>query len=165
MAKTKKALVKLLRERDGDICGICGLTFTHWKGISEYKGQFKDLGITIDHIIPKSKNGQNTISNYKLAHLACNNLRGDDEISDTLIELCRKTIELREYAEFYLAERKTRAKGIARGLDRVNCLLKLAREGIAKLEIISNPQVIVLPHREADNEFVSESTPQLHVLL
>jgi len=54
---TSKQRAKLLA-RDGDECWFCG----------------RALGddITIEHLVPKSKGGGNTLDNYALAHAVCN---------------------------------------------------------------------------------------------
>lgn len=61
---SKKASKRVeLAERDGTDCWFCG----------------KDMGAdrTLEHLVPKSKGGPNTLDNYVLAHGACNRLAAD----------------------------------------------------------------------------------------
>jgi 5-methylcytosine-specific restriction endonuclease McrA len=59
-----------LRERDGDLCWLCGkpMVFDSRKN--------KPDAATIDHIVPQSHGGQTTMANLRLAHKLCNNRRG-----------------------------------------------------------------------------------------
>lgn len=61
--------LKAVRERDKDICQICG-------GIVDdtaiKNGHIRKLYPTVDHIIPLSKGGSHTWDNVQLAHMACN---------------------------------------------------------------------------------------------
>lgn len=52
-----------LLERDGDQCWFCG----HAMGEDK----------TIEHLVPKSAGGRNSLANYALAHRACNNHAAD----------------------------------------------------------------------------------------
>jgi len=55
------ALIDILRQRDGEFCGVCGGAL---------------LGrIQIDHILPVSEGGVTRIDNLRLAHPSCNNAR------------------------------------------------------------------------------------------
>lgn len=50
--------------KDGDLhCGICG--------------EIIKKGWTVDHIIPKSRGGNNDLSNLQPTHGKCNNLKAD----------------------------------------------------------------------------------------
>jgi 5-methylcytosine-specific restriction endonuclease McrA len=58
-----------LRERDGDVCQLCGLPvvdepFPH------------PLSPTFDHIMPLSQGGLHERSNLQLAHFSCNSSKG-----------------------------------------------------------------------------------------
>ena len=58
--RSKSAITREnLRERDGDDCWFCGAPMGD--------------DCTIEHLIPKSKGGRDSLSNYALAHLKCNN--------------------------------------------------------------------------------------------
>ena len=59
-----------LRERDGDLCWICGKAMVF--GTRKNK---PDVA-SIDHIVPKVHGGPTTMANLKLAHRLCNNRRG-----------------------------------------------------------------------------------------
>lgn len=50
--------------RDGKRCAICGRKIKN----------LEDL--TVDHIVPIAKGGENVIENYQLAHKACNEAKG-----------------------------------------------------------------------------------------
>lgn len=56
--RNKRLVVRLLLERDGDMCKLCN----------------KKLGIdiSVDHIYPKSLGGSNDMENLQLAHKKCN---------------------------------------------------------------------------------------------
>lgn len=54
-----------LVNQHGAICQICTEPFE------------KARDITIDHIIPLSKGGEDTFDNYQLAHYDCNQLKAD----------------------------------------------------------------------------------------
>lgn len=51
--------------RQTNLCGICGQPITSMKDAS------------IDHIVPVSKGGSDSLKNMRLAHVRCNRLRGD----------------------------------------------------------------------------------------
>lgn len=57
-----KHRAKLLK-RDGDECWFCGLPMGD--------------DLTIEHLVPKSDGGRNTLANYALAHKKCNNAAAD----------------------------------------------------------------------------------------
>lgn len=66
--KTSRARTRAKLEllwRDGRRCAICGK-------------KIKNLDdLTIDHIIPLAKGGENVLENYQLAHRACNETKAD----------------------------------------------------------------------------------------
>lgn len=69
-----KALIRDIRRRDGDDCGICG-------GAINFDVAYPDpLSRSIDHIVPLSSGGTDETSNLQLAHLRCNILRGNREV-------------------------------------------------------------------------------------
>lgn len=59
-----------LRQRDGDVCGICGepIDFT-------LSGRHP-MGRSVDHVLPRAKGGAHTWANCQLAHLRCNLSKG-----------------------------------------------------------------------------------------
>lgn len=70
--------LRRIYDRDGGICYICGLPCNY--DDFYYKNGAFCIGAkypTIDHVIPRSKGGQNTFDNFKLAHMICNSLKGD----------------------------------------------------------------------------------------
>lgn len=54
---------RVVYERDGGNCGICG------NGVSF-------IEMTIDHIIPFSRGGEHSYANVQVAHLSCNRKKG-----------------------------------------------------------------------------------------
>lgn len=70
----RKPLYDILRDRDGDKCGICRrkINFTLRSGT---KGNPR--GPSIDHIVPRSQGGLNDLANLRCAHWACNQRRGN----------------------------------------------------------------------------------------
>lgn len=55
--------ISILIERDGNICGICGLEIT-------------EGSIHVDHIIPLSKGGEHSYGNTQITHARCNLKKG-----------------------------------------------------------------------------------------
>lgn len=64
-------IVAILRKRDGDICQYpgCGRTL-------DFDATF-DFEVTVDHWIPLSKGGEESLENYRLFEKRCNALKGD----------------------------------------------------------------------------------------
>ena len=65
-----------LRDRDGDLCGYCGVTMRF--GVEGYA----DDKASIDHIIPLSKGGDHTFDNTLLCCLLCNTRKGNLSLSE-----------------------------------------------------------------------------------
>lgn len=64
--------IEALIERDGFTCYLCEVEFT--------KSDLYSHGprrITIDHVIPRSKGGNDDMDNYGLAHFSCNQEKAD----------------------------------------------------------------------------------------
>ena len=74
--KYRSKAVQRLLERDGDCCLFCGLP----------------LGddITVEHLIAKTKGGNNSIENMALAHEVCNHEAGDMGLVDKIDLIVRK---------------------------------------------------------------------------
>lgn len=70
-SKQRAELRRLIRERDGDDCLLCGrpMDFTAHPLSPEFP--------TIEHKVAKSANGSNDIGNLTLAHRRCNEKRAD----------------------------------------------------------------------------------------
>lgn len=61
----------LLKKTSPHVCGLCG-------------HRIKERDLTVDHIIPLSRGGTNEISNLRLVHSSCNQIKGnflDEEMS------------------------------------------------------------------------------------
>ena len=70
----RRELVAYLIDRDGDRCGICA------KRVdpdirSGPRGS--DMGPSIDHVIPRSRGGEDELENLRLTHWGCNRKRGN----------------------------------------------------------------------------------------
>lgn len=68
----------ILYRRDGGICHICG-KLCDWNDFTIMEDGSLKVGAnypTRDHLIPKSKGGEHSYENIKLAHHRCNSLRG-----------------------------------------------------------------------------------------
>lgn len=57
-------------KRDGGVCWLCGMPIEH-------RHEF-----TLDHVIPKSKGGDNSYENLKVAHAYCNSVRGSKDTNE-----------------------------------------------------------------------------------
>lgn len=64
----------LIYKRDGNRCQYCGAT----------------RGLTIDHVIPKSRGGEDTWQNLVVACSKCNTKKGDKPLEQTGMKLMRK---------------------------------------------------------------------------
>ncbi|MBD5422985.1 MAG: HNH endonuclease [Mycoplasma sp.] len=54
------------------LCGICRTTILYGSHESERSQNNSRFSWNIDHIIPKSKGGTNSISNLQAVHIRCN---------------------------------------------------------------------------------------------
>lgn len=62
-------------ERDGWLCGICELPV-------DAALRFPDPGSpSLDHVLPLSRGGSHTRANTQLAHLYCNNAKGNRDVA------------------------------------------------------------------------------------
>jgi len=69
-----RALVLYLTDRDGTDCGICGETVD----ITLRSGPRGDGdGPSLDHVVPRSQGGEDTLANLRLTHWLCNRNRGN----------------------------------------------------------------------------------------
>lgn len=71
----RRRLVLRIRERDGDDCWIC-LTPMNFDVKPDQNGVIPLDYPTLDHIVPRVEQPNHDISNLKLAHPRCNELRG-----------------------------------------------------------------------------------------
>lgn len=75
---------KKLYEKQNGICYICGRKTNLDKDAKD-----KDTYATVDHIIPLSKNGTDSIDNMAIACSICNNLKGSFRYSKALSEVIK----------------------------------------------------------------------------
>ena len=70
--------IKAIYERDSGTCYLCGCTcnFNDWKPGKIRKWSAGDTYPTIDHVIPISKGGTDTLDNVRLACWKCNMSKG-----------------------------------------------------------------------------------------
>lgn len=69
-SRSAKELRALVRERDGDLCSVCGkpIDFTVAPG--------GWMGPSLEHVIPKAAGGSNELENLRLAHARpCNHAK------------------------------------------------------------------------------------------
>lgn len=75
-ARWRELLVGYLRERDGSDCRICrsAIRFDLRSGT---RGDPSGLGPSVDHVVPRSERGDDSLANLRLAHWKCNRDRGN----------------------------------------------------------------------------------------
>lgn len=70
-ARSEPYTLKEIADRDRERCGLCGRQVDMGKAVPH------PLAPTVDHVIPLSRNGDDTRVNVQLAHFRCNYLKGD----------------------------------------------------------------------------------------
>lgn len=70
-AKRKPVERTKIFERDGWVCGICG------KSVSKTLCWPHPMSVSLDHIVPLSKDGTHEPDNVQCAHLLCNSKKGN----------------------------------------------------------------------------------------
>lgn len=78
------------------VCHICGLKID--PGIVDPN---HPIFLTVDHVIPRSKNGPDHASNRKPAHRIYNNTRGNRNITEALRIICRNLAQNSIHAVVY----------------------------------------------------------------
>lgn len=58
-----------------------------------------DLSPTIDHIVPRSKGGKNTASNYQLVHQFCNGLKNNGDDSRAFSRWMKRSLTQKQVAK------------------------------------------------------------------
>ena len=88
--ENRQTILSLLRQRDGDNCGICGEPMAYDE-------------MTIDHIIDVAAGGTHEADNVQLAHASCNYAakRVTTRIYDQL-ESCQRGHDLTDPANVYV---------------------------------------------------------------
>ena len=66
-------LRKHIHKRDMGICQACGSPVQFWGRISS---PFQDPSGAVDHIFPRSRGGQNDLTNLQLLCICCNSSKG-----------------------------------------------------------------------------------------
>lgn len=70
--ETKLISARLLYQREGGVCWICG-------GMCDINADINsDYYPSVDHIVPRSLGGKDTLDNVRLAHRICNTLRSNN---------------------------------------------------------------------------------------
>jgi 5-methylcytosine-specific restriction endonuclease McrA len=70
--KQVRARLRRVRERDGDLCWLC-----LGRVPRRSRGGHRPTDQTIDHVVPRSKGGEDDDDNLRLAHRSCNHDRRD----------------------------------------------------------------------------------------
>lgn len=83
----RKLKERIIRERDGNDCWLCSRPLLHPK-VTPVKHHPKST--TFDHVITVKAGGRSHTPNLRLAHFACNNLRGHREATEELKAECRE---------------------------------------------------------------------------
>lgn len=100
-------IIKILIDRDGFVCYLCEVEFT--KADLESDGKNK---VTIDHVIPRSRGGEDDLDNYGLAHFSCNQEKADR------LWLPDGTLEPKQSRQSQLARRAHKRDILARFCER-----------------------------------------------
>jgi 5-methylcytosine-specific restriction endonuclease McrA len=75
--KLRGIKITKLIARDGMECSICGIPMNR-----KIEAPGRGDAISFDHIIPRSEGGSDRIENLRLAHRACNSIRGVDPVAE-----------------------------------------------------------------------------------
>lgn len=78
--------------RDGNICQYCG-------------DKFSTAQLTLDHVVPRSRSGQNTWENMVSCCYPCNNLKGDRTPEEAGMKLLHRPIRLTIHSKHRLLAR------------------------------------------------------------
>jgi 5-methylcytosine-specific restriction endonuclease McrA len=82
----KRAARWVVRERDGDLCWLCG------EVVVEGLPQRHRRQATLDHIIERSRGGSDELHNLALAHAGCNQDRSKPALQ-RLLEMIGRMVE------------------------------------------------------------------------
>lgn len=112
--KYRVMVISLLRERDGDDCGICGEQIPYDE-------------MSIDHIEEVWRGGSDESDNIRLAHLACNLSRGRGTLAhvDRSHSECGRGHDLNDPANVYVRPNGDRECRKCRNAN--NCVSKTQR--------------------------------------
>lgn len=69
-ANARNRYIEILRERDGENCHLCSLPML-------FHSHNRPVNASVDHLIPRSFQGCDCLSNLRLAHTICNERRGN----------------------------------------------------------------------------------------
>ena len=59
------------------LCGLCNMTILYGSHESELSQRNSRFAWNIDHIVPKSRGGDNSLRNLHAVHIMCNRSKGD----------------------------------------------------------------------------------------
>lgn len=83
--RARRHRIQQLLKRDGGACSICG------GPLNKELGPDDPHAITIDHAVPRAAGGSSELSNLRLAHRKCNQLRGAVPLGVPLGAVAHKT--------------------------------------------------------------------------
>jgi 5-methylcytosine-specific restriction endonuclease McrA len=102
--KAVREIIAELTERDGYNCGICG--FLLQPARLQLEAGNKWWAPSIDHIIPRSKGGDNALTNLQLAHAWCNSTKSNWRI---LNKHAWQALAIKRGIPYYLQTRELKA--------------------------------------------------------
>lgn len=87
--KNNKLWQKVAR-RDGMECSICGEPCD--PNDLRWNGTRGPLYPSLDHVLARANGGADSPDNYRLAHIICNSIKGDNELTDEIREAARSAV-------------------------------------------------------------------------
>ena len=110
MSTARKNKVKKILYERSKLCAFC-------------HSELKLARATLDHIVPISKGGGNSIENLQLMHNECNNIKADNE--NSVLQLMG--LKVKPYRRYMIVERLVELKSIAVN-ERLNAVHEIATE-------------------------------------
>jgi 5-methylcytosine-specific restriction endonuclease McrA len=75
-------LMRLVLAEYGTTCHICGLPLL----LDAEHPDYRRLGPSVDHLLPRSRHGSDELVNLRPAHRACNSRRGARPVTRVAVE-------------------------------------------------------------------------------